>query len=603
MKKQWQKIFILGGLIGLTAVILVFAVQSVRSDINTPVDLSQLPYAQSNSCVTCHPGRYETWHQTFHRTMTQQANEQSIVGDFDDASYTYQGITSYFTKENGRYTIETVAFEQPEKYDVVMTIGSRRFQQYVTQIGDRHFRLPVAWHVEEKRWIHLNGGFLDPDETSFTHHTALWDANCIFCHNVKAQPGYDAQAQTFDAAVAELGIACEACHGPAAEHIQRNQNPLRRYTLYLEGRDPTLISPNELAPLQQVQLCGHCHGQRVPNPHERINQFMSEGDPFTAGDNLSDYTTPIWLDTELFGVGFAQRFWQDGTPRLTAYEYQGYLLSAEHHESELTCTSCHNMHGGDPAGMIDPVMRGNEGCLQCHNEIEADVAAHTKHAVDGPGSDCYACHMPDITYGLLNLHPTHHIENPDPSKAWRYNMPEACTLCHTNETAVWAANSQAQLFGTQLSTPLPSDPAFETAESVRALLMGDAVQRAVVLHALAQERSYAETAESQLWVVPFLLFAMEDNYPAIRFIAWRGLRDVTSRANVVLPLYDFDYLAESSARSGDLQLLHSWWQALDKENIPFPGTAVPLTAQFELDQAIIDSLLAQRNNEQINIGE
>jgi predicted CXXCH cytochrome family protein len=535
--------------------------------------------------------------------MTQHANDKSVVGDFDNASFTYRGMTSYFTNENGRYFIETLAFEQREKYEVVMTVGSRRFQQYVTQIGDRHFRLPVAWHIEENRWIHLNGGFLDPDETSLTYHTALWDANCIFCHNVKAQPGYDAQAQTFDAAVAELGIACEACHGPASEHIQRNQNPLRRYTLYLAGSDPTLISPNELAPLQQVQLCGHCHGQRVPNPHERIDQFMAEGDPFTAGDDLSEYTTPIWLDTELFGVSFAQRFWPDGTPRLTAYEYQGYLLSEEHHDSELTCTSCHNAHGGDPAGMIDPIMRGNEGCLQCHEDIRADVAAHTKHAAAGSGSDCYACHMPDITYGLLNIHPTHHIENPDPAKAWQHDMPEACTLCHTNETAVWAAETQAELFDTQPTATLPDDPAFATAELIRALLMGDVVQRAVAVDALAHKRSYAETAESQLWVVPFLLLAMEDNYPAIRFMAWRGLRDVTSRASIALPLYDFDYLADAAARSRDLQTLQIWWQELDKSNIPFPGTAVPLTAQFELDQTLIDPLLARRSNEQINIGE
>jgi hypothetical protein len=253
--------------------------------------------------------------------------------------------------------------------------------------------------------------------------------------------------------------------------------------------------------------------------------------------------------------------------------------------------------------MIDPIMRGNKGCLQCHEAIEADVAAHTKHAAAGPGSDCYACHMPDITYGLLNIHPTHHIENPDPAKAWQHDMPEACTLCHTNETAVWAAQTQAELFDTQPTAPLPDDPAFDTAEPIRALLMGDVVQRATAVDALAHERSYAETAESRLWVAPFLLLAMEDNYPAIRFIAWRGLRDVTGRANIVLPLYDYDYLAEVEARSSDLQLLQTWWQALDKSDIPFPGTAVPLTTQFELDQTLIDPLLARRSNEQISIGE
>lgn len=590
-------------LCGVGGVVFFVALQSTRSELAQPVDLNPLPYAQSTTCVTCHPGHFETWHQTYHRTMTQLATEESIVGDFDDASYTYKGIPSHFTQENGRYFIETLAFDQIEKYEVVLAIGSRRFQQYVTQIGDRHFRLPLAWHIEEGRWIHMNGGFLDPDDTEFTRHTSLWDGNCIFCHNVKAQPGYDFQAQTYDAAVAELGIACEACHGPASEHISRNQNPLRRYTLYLDGRDPTLISPHELEPLQQVQTCGHCHGQRVPNPHERIEQFMSEGDPFTVGDDLSDYTTPIWLDTELFGVSFAKRFWQDGTPRLTAYEYQGYLLSDEHHNSDLTCTSCHNAHGGDPAGMIDPIMRGHEGCLQCHEEIRADVAAHTKHPADSQGSDCYACHMPDITYGLLNIHPTHHIENPEPAKAWRYEMPESCTLCHSNQTAVWAAEAQANLFDQPLPDDLPDNANFETAETIRTLLMGDVVQRAVAIEALSSERTYREEAESQLWVVPFLLLAMEDEYPAIRYIAWRGLRDVTGRADLILPVTDFDYLADLEPRTTHLFTLWNWWAELDKSTIPFPGTAVPLTPEFMPNPDIIEPLLAQRSDEQINIGE
>ncbi len=87
-----------------------------------------------------------------------------------------------------------------------------------------------------------------------------------------------------------------------------------------------------------------------------------------------------------------------------------------------------------------------------------------------------------------------------------------------NETAVWAAQAQAERFGTQLAAQLPDDPAFAMAESIRALLMGDVVQRVVAVDTLAHERSYAETAESQLWAVPFLLLAMEDNYPAIRFM-------------------------------------------------------------------------------------
>src|SRR5207344_3309436 len=45
--------------------------RSLARDLSTPVDLPRVAYTTSTSCVMCHPKRYETWHRTFHRTMTQ----------------------------------------------------------------------------------------------------------------------------------------------------------------------------------------------------------------------------------------------------------------------------------------------------------------------------------------------------------------------------------------------------------------------------------------------------------------------------------------------------------------------------------------------------
>jgi hypothetical protein len=150
--------------------------RSIAVEVQTPVDLSPVPYVTSRQCVPCHPGRYETWHRTFHRTMTQVAGPASVVGDFENRSLTYQGVTSRFTRAGDRYFIETLSPEgSMEKDEVVMTIGSRRMQQYVTKVGDRHVRLPLAWNIEERRWIHLNGAFLHPDGSDFNNHRAGWD--------------------------------------------------------------------------------------------------------------------------------------------------------------------------------------------------------------------------------------------------------------------------------------------------------------------------------------------------------------------------------------------------------------------------------------------
>src|SRR5262245_10396544 len=455
---------------------LVFMVVGVRGEIRQPIDLRPIPYARSGACQPCPPDHSGSWPRTFHRRMTQIASSASVLGDFDGASYTYRGVTSRFTHEGERYFIETLAADgRPRRFEIALTVGSRRVQQYVAAVGDRHIRLPLAWNIEEGRWFHLNGGFLDPDGIDFNSHTTVWDANCIFCHNVKANPGFDFSTQKFRSGVAELGIACEACHGPGEEHVRRNENPLRRYLLNASTsrRDPTIHSPLELSKERQVQLCGHCHGQRVPNPLERIDEFATRGDPYTAGDDLSEYTTPVQIDTKLEGTEFWLRFWKDGTARLTAYEYQGLLQSKDYQHGDLTCISCHSMHGGDPKGMITEEKRGPAACLPCHAEIGKNIEGHTKHKAASTGSDCYACHMPKITYGLLDVHPTHRIQNPDPARAWRYDMPEACTLCHTNKTARWAAASVAEQYGTPPPSDAPDDPAFTQAECVRALLGGD----------------------------------------------------------------------------------------------------------------------------------
>ncbi|MCS6883819.1 MAG: cytochrome c3 family protein [Acidobacteriota bacterium] len=587
--------------------------KSIYDEVGQARDLDSVDYVRSATCVRCHPVHQESWKRTFHRTMTQVANSKSVRGDFNNASFTYDGVTSRFLRDGDDFFIETIDEQgRMTRYRVERTVGSRRFQQYLTKVGDRFIRLPLAWNIEEKRWFHLNGGFLDPDGSDFNKHRALWDANCIFCHNVKAAPGYDWQKQTFSSKVAELGIACEACHGPGKEHIEYNRNPLRRYFLYYSNRDdPTIINPAKLPRERSIQVCGHCHGQRTPNPLERIRELLSKGDPYTAGSDLNKYTTPIWIHSKLAGVDLSLRFWKDGTPRLSAYEYQGILQSKGHEKSNLTCISCHNMHGGDPHGMIDEQMRGQQGCLQCHKEIAKDIRTHTRHNPQGAGSDCYSCHMPKMTYGLLTIHPTHRIHSPDPSRAWKYQMPDACTICHTNKTAVWAAKNLSELYGLQLPE-LPIDEQYsKIAETVRTMFAGDVVQRAVAIESLRAEKTYTADPFERLWAVPLLLVAMNDRYAAIRHFAYRSLKTLVARAaqadarldEATSRIAKFDPQAPPEERQRRIAEWRSWWVNLDKSRIRHPGSEVPLDEHLLPIEAVISNLLAQQDDKDISIGE
>jgi predicted CXXCH cytochrome family protein len=598
--------------LGVLGLVVGAALRATALQVRAAVPLAVVQYAGSSSCLPCHPDHSASWQRTFHRTMTQEAQGSAVVGDFSGVSFTYEGVRSRFLRDGERFVIETLDGQgQMKRQEVARTVGSRRVQQYLVREADRYIRLPLAWDIEGKRWFHLAGGFLDPDGSGFNEHRALWNANCIFCHNVKAQPGYDWERSRFDSHVAELGIACEACHGPGTEHAARNRSPLRRYYLHYSGEeDRSIINPTRLDALARVQVCGHCHGQRLPSPIERIRQFLSEGDPYTAGEDLSRYTRPLYRESHLEGVDVAQRFWKDGTPRLTAYEYQGLLMSPDFQRGGLTCQHCHSMHAGDPKGMITQEKRGPEACKGCHAELVANAAGHSGHREGSSGTDCYACHMPKMAYGIMGIHPSHRMQVPDPSRAWRFDMPEACTLCHTDRSADWAAQALSKQRGGGAVGEVPAD--FKVAESVRTLLAGDVVQRAVAASALGDERSYTKEPLARLWAVPFLLQGMEDNYASIRRLAWLSLQGLVARAGAVKPalaassekLPRFEPQATAGERAQVVEGWRQWWAGLDKGDIGRPDESVPLDAALEPESGVVEQLLQKRAAQPpIQIGE
>ena len=127
-------------------------------------------YLQSGDCRKCHEGNYATWHATFHRTMTREADEENVLGDFErDNSLIYQGIRADMVRKDNRYWMNlTGADGKKQQLEIVRTVGSRRMQQYLTKEGDRWIRLPVAYDLVQRRWMHLNGSFFHPDGAPYT---------------------------------------------------------------------------------------------------------------------------------------------------------------------------------------------------------------------------------------------------------------------------------------------------------------------------------------------------------------------------------------------------------------------------------------------------
>jgi predicted CXXCH cytochrome family protein len=530
-------------------------------------------YISSKTCISCHDDHYASWARTHHSRMTQDARPGSVQGDFErENSYDYLGVRARMTRSGGAFLM-TLAMPDgsTRQYKIDRTVGSRRIEQYLARQGDRYVRLPLAYDLVNRRWMSLNGSFFRPDSENYFQHLAEWDSNCVFCHNVKAQPKFDFASRAFksETEVAELGIACGACHGAAASHAQAALSPFTRTLWRMSGSRPTqIVNPSKLDSDRAMMVCGHCHGQRVPEPLDRIEEILSRGDPFNAGEDLFRYYKPVTSETTLrsvrnnqpFEMSFANRFWANGSPRLTAYELQGVLRSKCFTGGEpgnrISCITCHTMHGGDPKGQITEENRTNRPCLACHKEFEPPdrLEAHTKHKADSVGSNCYTCHMPRVVFGVMSIHPTHDITVPDPRLTATQSVPNACNQCHLDKSVNWAINESKRLWPRWYAALQPvEDPAYDIAEGPRSLFSGDALARALAAEAMGGGGPMKIDPQ---WAGPYLTEALADNYPIVRFFAANGL------ARGPWLIAKPDYLAPPAARQ---QMLYQWRAAFSHQ--------------------------------------
>src|SRR5690606_32644043 len=155
--------------------------------------------------------------------------------------------------------------------------------------------------------------------------------------------------------------------------------------------------------------------------------------------------------------------------------------------------------------------------------------------------DCLDCHMPRVTYGLLEGMITHHIGVPAPER-WvgRSDQPDACTQCHVDRSREWAAASMGGLARGELPAEKAAGIGSGDVPRVYAdLIGGDPLQRNLAAHALAREGATGPLD----YRIGALVEALDDGYPSVRWFAWRGLRALARRSGrdeLADRLADFD---------------------------------------------------------------
>ena len=600
--------------------VLAFGRDPAAIEAGRPLISRAADYVGSSACRACHPDQFASWERTHHRTMTQLPAASSVLGRFDGRTVEFYGKRAVPFERDGSWWMELPAADGgTREAEVALCVGSRRYQQYFeltgSGTGDTYRRLPILWHVGEARWMHLNGAFLEPDDPDWDAHASLWNANCIFCHNTAPEPRIEGardsspREQRSRSRVGELGIACEACHGPGERHIARMSSPIARYGAELAGEDePAIVHPREVGQREALALCGQCHSQRLPDPPERLWQFLDSGPTFRPGQTLEGHVAPITRATPSADPAnpalFRERFWRDGTARLTAYEYLGITQSPCVKGGVMTCSSCHSMHSGDVAGNITPELRGDRACTQCHAEI--DVREHTHHDPAQSGARCLDCHMPRIAYGILEVHRSHRIESPDVARDIEAGRPNACTSCHSERSAPWAADAMRRWWGERYERPSsrPDHAPLELSEAVASLHAGDAVQRAVAAVHLGRPESALEPRD-QAFALAHLVVALGDGYPSVRTLAQRSLRALDQRLGLGLAgeIEAFDVFAPDGERRERVLRLLERVRAASRSRLAPPAEGTLLSSDFELDLPRVRALLDLQSDHVIAIGE
>jgi nitrate/TMAO reductase-like tetraheme cytochrome c subunit len=658
-----------------------------RQVTNRPIQVIDAGYSSSNTCRSCHPSQYATWHASYHRTMTQVATPETVVADFDGITVTDVHGRPMRLERRGEYF--WAEFDDPDgepetrgatlppsqasadrrslggggsesqrdagaarpriTREIVMITGSHHQQVYWYATGQNRLlgQLPAIYLIAERRWIPRRSAVMHPPDEPVFSETGHWNGICIACHATNGKPELDTpfgsqpvDTQVVETTATQFGIACEACHGPSGGHARSNRNPLRRYALHITPRaDPTTVLPTRLDARVSSQVCGQCHGVWEFYDAAGERHANSAGLPYRPGDELTksrflaqptrNLDSPTMQALLAEDAGFVvDSFWPDGMVRVSGREYNGLIDSpcfkdATEAGRTLSCSSCHSMHttATDPRSIrewaddqVTPGMSGNKACLQCHQSIDANLTAHTKHQASSEGSSCYNCHMPYTTYGLLKTIRSHQISSPSVASTVETGRPNACNLCHLDKTLAWTDTYLAKWYGAvaavgpsfssggrlESSGARPEGRAYTRDErSIAASLLwalsGDAGQRAIVAQAMAWEPAQAISGTD--WMVPHLAQLLDDPYDAVRLIAGRTLRTLPD-----FRAFPYDFAAAPGERRDAQRRVMDVWSRI-RHRLRRQTDEQLLLAQGDVNVDAVLRLLKERNRRRVFLRE
>jgi hypothetical protein len=311
--------------------------------------------------------------------FNQKSNRYYVV--FQEGGNLYQ--SAYELDRNGRKVYSTV-----HKIDYVVG-GDHTGYTYLFRIGAWIFQAPLSFYAPSKSW-EMSPGYV-ADDPGFNR---IMTTGCLVCHNGQPDPAakHDGMYKEPPFRFGELGISCEACHGPGELHVREMQTK-KGYVLGPNEVDSSIVNPAKLSPRLADDICRECHqagDAEVLYPGKSYMDYRP-GLPLTG--TMAIVKRPIKeeqraeanrLETNPPIRGSLEQplWWKNSTLELSRCYQESH--------GRLTCSTCHSTHHVPRPGDEKAAYRA--ACLSCHKETSCTLKPDD-HARVAAGDYCVECHM------------------------------------------------------------------------------------------------------------------------------------------------------------------------------------------------------------------
>jgi Tfp pilus assembly protein PilF len=350
-------------------------------------------------------------------------NDSTVKGDFNNVSFTADGVSSRFFKKGSRFFINTEGDDgKNHDFEVKYIFGYKPLQQYLVQFPGGRMQVPrLSWDVNKKKWFNQYAGQKIPshDWLHWTGNAQNWNTMCASCHSTNLKKNYDIKTDVYKTSYSIINVSCESCHGGGKAHVDFINGDDYKSGKKVAGSYLKLAKKSSQK--EELNTCAPCHARA-----SELN-----GSHIDSKEIMDNYIPQI-PDTENYHA--------DGQVDDEDYIYTSFLQSRMFHKG-VSCSTCHNPHSAKLKRI------GNQTCTLCHIPTKYDVPTHTFHKTGTAAAECKNCHMPGKLYMGNDLRHDHSFRVPRPDLSVKYRTPNACSNCHKDKSEKVLADAVIKWYG------------------------------------------------------------------------------------------------------------------------------------------------------------